>query len=219
MLDQGLTPRSWSCRLDLVSRELGAHHGTPSHQMHMVRTVTRNPSKEDVNDMSVRSNRIQWDLNPKAQRIMKAAMEGHVFTIKYMASRVNMPIYTTRDYVNGLRDRLLVRIVNPSAPPSIAQQFQWYDAIQELDTAPDSDASRHLNVLKALALRYRAGEVDQVGEALDWERSALEHNYEMQKQDVDNMKKLLDCKDLWIKKTLVERLGFDDLSDDRASNK
>jgi hypothetical protein len=155
-----------------------------------------------------RLNKIQWDINPVAKRVLSIAQEGHIFTIKYVASRLKIPEYTARDYVRGLKDRLLLKVVNPSAPPNVAQQFQWCDAIEELDVVPDSLTARHLEVLKALAIRYRSGEVDTEAEALQWERTALEHSYKLLKDDAENMSRLLDCRDLWDKKTLVERLGF-----------
>src|SRR5258708_30606817 len=115
-----------------------------------------------------RLNKIQWDINPVAKRVLNIAMEGNIFTIKYVASRLKIPEYTAREYVRGIKDRLLLKVVNPSAPPNVAQQFQWCDAIEELDVVPDSLTERHLQVLKALAIRYRSGEVDTNGEALQW---------------------------------------------------
>lgn len=163
--------------------------------------------------MSIDYRTIQWDKNKTAQAVLELFKNNpdksfNVYDVIDETGIKTDNVQGVRNYINALLKRQLLKNVTvlPRKPHESAY-YQWSNELLEMDMAPDSVSAKAFADLVDKAHKFRTGELGHE-EALQWDRTALEHVYKMLSQEERNIKALLDNPDLWNKWPLVERLGF-----------
>lgn len=172
--------------------------------------------------MSPKKNKILPDKRPLTQkervwRTIQKQFKGEEFTLKDL-SRVLSPrvkLVTLKIYIRDFtRDLRLIR----RAIDGKAAYYREGDALKDLidKAASNSPADFAVNVtignLYAMAQRARKGHVIQETD-LAHERDLVHGHIEWLQQDLEWLRALYNCEDLWKPDTLVKRIGF--IGDDR----
>lgn len=154
---------------------------------------------------------VHWDTNPTAKRVLKYAKKGDWFTIKQLRQQTSITIGQAVYYTNHLVNEGYLEQTTPPTK-STAVEYRWCDVIAELPLhlSRGGMAEGFFERLKSLALTYREGHIDSEEDdnPLEWERLAIVHAVEQLEGEIKSLNTMLNCADLWDRKSLVKRIGF-----------
>lgn len=147
----------------------------------------------------------------RVERKIYTSFQGKPFTLKELNKllRPKLNIDNLRMYVEDMVNNLYVEKL-----PRKGKQPQVYvakDVLKEIENESPLNGAAHsfLVDLYSMAIHLREGDIITY-EQLRKKREEIGALADELQAEVDDMKKLHDCTDLWYPSTLVKRLGFID---------